>query len=388
LTQGDFRYVVARAPLRVTFTGGGTDLPSFYRRYGPGATTSAAVNRYIYVTVARNFYPDEYRISYSVTENAVKSAEEIRHPTVREALKLLDVKSGVQVISVTEIPSRGTGLGSSSSFLVALLLALHTWLGEAVTPETLAREAVKIEREILKEPGGKQDQYAAAYGGIALYQFNPDESVAVRPLAMGKEKREELEKRLLLLFTGVERSSGSIHEVQDASVADHLEGYQRVREYAYSAYGLLSEGDYEGLGKLMGENWAVKRTFAPGITNPQIDAIYERAIKAGALGGKLQGAGGGGFMLFLVPPDKRAEVLKALSDYRVEEVKVDPFGARVAYAEDWRTGPLTQLSSYFSVTISAVRLGPGIFLSTALPRSKRSTGKVGARPFPEGIGPA
>ena len=217
---------------------------------------------------------------------------------------------------------------------------------------------MKIEREILKEPGGKQDQYATAYGGVALYQFNPDDSVLVRPLAMGKEKREELEKRLLLLFTGVERSSGSIHEVQDASVADHLEGYQRVREYAYSAYDLLSEGDYEGLGKLMGENWAVKRTFAPGITNPQIDAIYERAIKAGALGGKLQGAGGGGFMLFLVPPDKRAEVLKALSDYRVEEVKVDPFGARVAYAEDWRTGPLTQLTFIFRWPFPPFSLGP------------------------------
>jgi len=246
---------------------------------------------------------------------------------------------------------------------------------------------VKIEREILKEPGGKQDQYAAAYGGVALYQFNPDDSVLVRPLAMGKEKREELEKRLLLLFTGVERSSGSIHEVQDASVADHLEGYQRVREYAYSAYGLLSEGDYEGLGKLMGENWAVKRTFAPGITNPQIDAIYERAIKAGALGGKLQGAGGGGFMLFLVPPDKRAEVLKALSDYRVEEVKVDPFGEG-GLRRGLANGTSHTINFYFSVAISAVQLGPGIYLSTALPQAKRSTGEAGARPFPEGIGPA
>ncbi|MFQ1020775.1 GHMP family kinase ATP-binding protein [Tardisphaera saccharovorans] len=302
MSQGDFRYVVTKAPLRITFAGGGTDVPSFYREHGPGALLAATINRYIYVTVARNFYPDEYRISYSVTEDKVRDIDQIRHPTVRESLKLLGINKGVQIVSVTEIPSRGTGLGSSSAFLVALLLALHTWLGESVTPETLAREAYHVEREVLKEPGGKQDQYAAAYGGINLFQFNSDDAVLVRPVIMSAERRRELEGYLLLVFTGAERSSGSIHEVQDSTVRDHLEGYYRVRELAYRARDLLSRGDLEELGRLVGENWGVKKTFAPSISNPDIDEIYEKGVRAGAIGGKLQGAGGGGFMLFLVPP--------------------------------------------------------------------------------------
>ncbi|MEM1755637.1 MAG: kinase, partial [Thermoplasmata archaeon] len=173
----DFRVITTRTPLRITFTGGGTDIPAYYRKYGPGAVVSATINKYIYVTVAKNFYRDEIRVSYSKTENAIKNVDDIQHPTVRESLKLLDIKSGIQIISITEIPSRGTGLGSSSSFLVGLLNALHAWRGEAVSPKQIAEEAVKIEREILKEPGGKQDQYMAAFGGINLMEFFPDENV-------------------------------------------------------------------------------------------------------------------------------------------------------------------------------------------------------------------
>ncbi len=338
MSQSDFRYVVARAPLRITFTGGGTDLPSFYRRYGPGAVVSAAINRYIYVTVARNFYPDEYRISYSITEDKVKDVSQIRHPTVRESLKLLGINKGIQVISVTEIPSRGTGLGSSSSFLVALLLALHTWLGENVTPEALAREAVHIEREVLKEPGGRQDQYMAAYGGINLLEFSQDDSVRVKPIVLPREKREELESSLIMFYTARERPSTVIHEAQAAELDDHVEAYKRMRDIAYETADAISYVELERLGKLMNENWSLKRGLANGITDGEIDDIYERGMRAGAVGGKLMGAGGGGFMLFLVPKNKRQELIKALSDYRAEEFRIDPLGARVVYAEDYRDG--------------------------------------------------
>ncbi|MEM2705885.1 MAG: kinase, partial [Thermoplasmata archaeon] len=190
--SNDFRLIITKTPLRITFTGGGTDIPAYYRKYGPGAVVSATINKYIYVTVAKNFYRDEIRVSYSKTENAIKNVDDIQHPTVRESLKLLDIKSGIQIISITEIPSRGTGLGSSSSFLVGLLNALHAWRGEAVPPKQIAEEAVKIEREILKEPGGKQDQYMAAFGGINLMEFFPDENVSVKPTLLKAEDRKML----------------------------------------------------------------------------------------------------------------------------------------------------------------------------------------------------
>ena len=333
MMENELKIVTSKTPLRITFAGGGTDIPSYYRKYGPGAVVSATINKYIYVTVAKNFYRDEIRVSYSKTENAIKNVEDIQHPTVRESLKLLDIRSGIQIISITEIPSRGTGLGSSSSFLVGLLNALHAWRGEAVSPKQLAEEAVKIEREILKEPGGKQDQYMAAFGGINLMEFFPDESVSLRQTLLKLEERRNLNDHLLMLYTGRERDSTKIHLEQMSSVDDHIDNYNRMKELAYRTYDILSNSRWEDLGYLLDENWSLKKELSNGISDDEIDKWYEKAKRAGAIGGKLMGAGGGGFLLFFVPPEKRMLVKKAIPELQEEPFKFEPFGSRILYME-------------------------------------------------------
>ena len=202
MSSGDLRIVTTKTPLRITFTGGGTDLPQYYKNYGPGVVVSAAIDRYIYISVSRNFRKDEIRVSYSTTENGLKSVNEIQHPTVREAMKLLDIGTGIQIVSITEVPSGGTGLGSSSSFLVGLLNALHTWNEETVSPRQLAEEAVKIERNILGESGGKQDQYIAAFGGIQYMQFERNENVTLKRINIKGEKLSELNDQFITILKG------------------------------------------------------------------------------------------------------------------------------------------------------------------------------------------
>jgi len=329
----EFRLVTTKTPLRITFTGGGTDIPAYYRKYGPGAVVSATINKYIYVTVAKNFYKDEIRVSYSKTENAIKDVEKIEHPTVREALKLLDIKSGIQVVSITEIPSRGTGLGSSSTFLVGLLNALHAWRGEAVSAKQLAEEAVKIEREILKEPGGKQDQYMAAYGGIQLMEFFPDENVSLKQTLLSLDARKNLNDHLIMFYTGRERDSKKIHEEQMDMVDEKVENYNKMRDLAYITYETLSKGKWEDLGALLERNWELKKELSNNITDTDIDRWYEKAKKAGAVGGKLMGAGGGGFLLFFVDPQKRQNLKKELNELNEEPFNFEPFGSRILYME-------------------------------------------------------
>ena len=324
----DFSIVTTKTPLRITFTGGGTDLIGYYRSHGPGAVVSATMNRYIYVTVARNFYPDEIRVSYSKSEDKLKSVDEIQHPSVREALRLLGIKSGLQIVSITEIPSKGTGLGSSSSFLVGLLYALHTWLGETASQEQLANEAFHIEREVLKEEGGKQDQYIAAYGGIRLMEFNSDDSVSMKPIVLRNDGRELLQSSLMMFYTGKERSSTEIHKEQAKGIEDRLGIYNEMRDIAYKTYEAVAKCDIEELGALMDANWQLKKRLGGSISDPAIDSYYEKAIKAGALGGKLMGAGGGGFLLFVAPKEKRVGISDALG-LREEPFKLDPLGSRI-----------------------------------------------------------
>jgi len=329
----NFKLITTRTPLRITLAGGGTDIPAYYRKYGPGAVVSATINKYIYVTVAKNFYKDEIRVSYSKTENAIKDVEKIEHPTVREALKLLDIKSGIQVVSITEIPSRGTGLGSSSTFLVGLLNALHAWRGEAVSAKQLAEEAVKIEREILKEPGGKQDQYMAAYGGIQLMEFFPDENVSLKQTLLSLDARKNLNDHLIMFYTGRERDSKKIHEEQMDMVDEKVENYNKMRDLAYITYETLSKGKWEDLGALLERNWELKKELSNNITDTEIDRWYEKAKKAGAVGGKLMGAGGGGFLLFFVDPQKRQNLKKELNELNEEPFNFEPFGSRILYME-------------------------------------------------------
>jgi D-glycero-alpha-D-manno-heptose-7-phosphate kinase len=304
--------VVSKTPFRLTFAGGGTDLPGFYRKHGPGACVAGAMDKGIYVVVVENFNADEIRVSYRITEDAKHSIDEIDHGAIRESLRLLKIPSGVQVITATQMPSRGTGIGSSSSCTVGVLNALHVWKGERVGPYQLAREAVRIEREILREPGGIQDQYCAAYGGLNLIQVSTDGTVSVHSLSIDHDGLELLNQQLMIFFTGFERKSADIHTRQISQISDHLEDYQTMRTLALQTAKALENLDFLEVGRLMDENWLLKKRLSNEISNSAIDGAYEAAKKSGAIGGKLLGAGGGGFLFFLVPPERQRDVRQSL----------------------------------------------------------------------------
>ncbi len=324
--------IMSRTPLRITFVGGGTDIPAYYREYGSGAVVSASINKYIYVAVNKKF-DSKIRVSYSVTE-IVDTVEEIKHPTVREALKLLDIDGGIEIVSISDIPSRGTGLGSSSTFLVGLLNALHAYKGEHASPLQLAEEAVKIEREILGEPGGKQDQYMAAYGGIQFMEFHQDERVTVKPVIMNEEARIRLQENLLLLYTNRERSSTDIHRVQAGNVSRKLESYHMMKGLAFEMFDTMCKGNMDNVGDLLHRNWEQKRLLADGITDPKIDGWYKAALEHGAVGGKMIGAGGGGFLLLYAPSEKQQNIIRGLPELKNETFSVEYDGSRIIFVGD------------------------------------------------------
>ncbi len=327
--------VVSKTPFRITFAGGGTDLPDFYRSYGPGACVAGAMDKGIYVMVVENFNADEIRVSYRVTEDAKHSIDEIAHGSIREALRLLRIPSGVQVITATQMPSRGTGIGSSSSCAVGTLNALHAWKGERVGPRQLAKEAVRIEREILKEPGGIQDQYAAAYGGLNLIQVERDGSVGVHSLGIDHDGFERLNEHLMLFFTGTERRSAHIHSSQVGQLDEHVADYRSMRDLAVRTAKALESLDFPEVGRLMDENWELKKKLSDGISNSTVDRAYDLAHRHGALGGKLMGAGGGGFLFFLVPPERQSDVRRALEGAGLvaKSARLDIAGSRIVHEE-------------------------------------------------------
>ncbi len=253
---------------------------------------------------------------------------------MREALKLLDIDGGIEIVSISDIPSKGTGLGSSSTFLVGLLNALHAWKGEHASPLQLAEEAVKIERVILGEPGGKQDQYMAAYGGIQFMEFHPDERVTIRPVIMGEEARTELQENLLLMYTNRERSSTAIHKVQAGKVSSKVENYHAMRQLAYEMFDRMGNGNIGTVGELLHQNWENKRLLASGITDPKIDEWYSSALKHGATGGKMIGAGGGGFLLLYAPSGKRDLILQNLPELKMEPFEIEYDGSRIIFIGD------------------------------------------------------
>lgn len=320
--------IISRTPLRITFVGGGTDIREFYSVDSPGAVLSASINKYIYITVNKKF-DNQIRVSYSTTE-IVDKVDKIKHPSIREALKFLDIDGGIEIVSISDIPSLGTGMGSSSTFLVGLLHALHAYKGEYVSSEEMAQEAVKIEREILHEPGGKQDQYMAAYGGIQLMQFYQDETVSVKPLVTTEEIRESLENNLLLLYTGIQRSSTDIHRKQSNGVNVKIDDYRRMRQIALQLFDELSRGKTERMGTMLHENWMLKKQLSDGISNDSIDELYNLALRNGATGGKLIGAGGGGFLLFYAPHETHENIVKALG-LRKQDFKFDYQGSRIIF---------------------------------------------------------
>ncbi|MCR4807532.1 MAG: GHMP kinase [Lachnospiraceae bacterium] len=312
--------IVARSPLRISLGGGGTDLPSYYRQR-EGFLISAAIDKYVYITLHETFEKG-YILKYSKFEH-VQEIDEIQHPIIREALKMLDWKENrIEICSMADIPA-GTGLGSSSSFTTALLRALHTLQGNIVSTRTLAEEACEIEMNRLNEPIGKQDQYIAAYGGITCMNFHKDGYVWVDPLNISKETLYNLEDNLILYFTGFSRSAGSILKEQDDKSkdkdSDMIKNLDFVKDLGYQSKKAFEDGDLNAFADIMNVHWEYKKKRSGGMSNPQIDEWYDLALKNGAKGGKMIGAGGGGFLMFYCN-DKR-KLREAMKKTGMEEVR-------------------------------------------------------------------
>jgi len=296
--------IVTRTPVRIPLGGGGTDLPAYYTQYG-GFLISAAINKYIYITLNKRF-EKSIRVSYSQTE-IVDSVEEIKHPIVREALKLLKIDSGIEITAIADIPSN-TGLGTSSSFTVGLLNALYTYKNEKVNARELAEEACYIEIELLKEPIGKQDQYLAAFGGIVCLDIDRLGSVKVIPLKLSEDALDQLESNTLLFYTGIKRSASEVLGAQSKNASlNHdqvIQGMHQIKKIGLEIKDVFEKENLERFGNLLDLHWQTKKTLSNKITQERIDQWYEIAKKSGATGGKLMGAGGGGFFMFNCPNGK------------------------------------------------------------------------------------
>lgn len=291
--------IISRSPLRISIGGGGTDLPSYYREHG-GFLVAAAINKYIYITIHKTFVEDLI-IKYSKMER-VKDVADVEHPIIREALNLLSVDAPyLEITSMADIPA-GSGLGSSGSFTTGLLKALYIYSQKVVTQQELAQQACHIEIDLLHEPIGKQDQYIAAYGGLTCFEFNSDDTVTAYPLQVSQETIYTLEDNLLLFFTGYTRSASSILKEQDSASkkndTDMIDNLHFVKDLGYQVKHALETGNTNKFGELMNVHWENKKKRSAKMSNPQINEWYELALKNGALGGKLIGAGGGGFLMF------------------------------------------------------------------------------------------
>ena len=326
--------IISRTPLRISFAGGGSDLAAFYR-HEPGAVVSTAINKYIYITVNKKF-DRKIRASYSVTE-IVDSVDELKHELIREALHLVRLNGGIEITSISDIPSRGTGLGSSSTYTVGLLKALYAYKGQHVGAERLAREACQIEIEMCGKPIGKQDQYIAACGGLQHIQFNPDESVFVDPVICQPETKQKLQEGLLLLYTGLTRSADDILAKQTRNTENDQDKRRTLRTMVKLAQELreaLAANDMGSFGGILHQGWLEKKKMASGISNSAIDDWYERARQYGAIGGKITGAGGGGFLLLYAPPERHGEILRALPELRPVAFRFEPQGSKIIYVEE------------------------------------------------------
>lgn len=322
--------IISRTPLRMSFVGGGSDLPAYYRRFG-GAVLSTAIDKYVYVSVNRKF-DGGIRLAYSKTEE-VERLDQIEHRLLRATFEMLGVEGGVEVTTTADIPSRGTGLGSSSSFTVGLIQAMEAYLGRHVSAPDLGERSSHVEIERCGEPIGKQDQYAAAFGGLNLIEFREDDSVAVAPVIMRSNLKAELEKRILVFYTGMTRSASAILEEQSAhSATDQAKqaALKRMVELAYALRDRLSAGDIESFGHILDENWRLKKQLAAGISTGAIDDWYATALRSGATGGKLLGAGAGGFMMFFAPVDRHDEIAAAVGLRRVK-MTFEPLGSRILF---------------------------------------------------------
>jgi D-glycero-alpha-D-manno-heptose-7-phosphate kinase len=328
--------VISRTPLRVGFVGGGSDLLPFAHEHG-GAVLSTTIDKYIHVLVTSRF-EDSLRVSYSKTE-IVDRLDDVEHELVREALRVAGIPRKVEIVTVADVPAQGTGLGSSSAVVVGVLNALFAFQGILKTADELAHEAARIEIDVLGKPIGRQDHWAAAHGGLQLLWFGPGDVVRRDPVVLSRAGRDALERKLLMFYTGQQRAAGDVlGKIQGKLGGDGNrteEQLARKRDAAIALYSRLAgdDVDFDELGRLLHEDWLLKRSLDPSVSNDEIDGLYETALAAGALGGKLLGAGGGGFLLFYVPEESQAAVRSALRDLRELAFRFEQHGSRIVFID-------------------------------------------------------
>ncbi len=304
--------IVARAPMRISFVGGGTDLPDFYHR-SPGRVISTTIDKYVYVVLNRTPLVDKVSARYSISET-VGHASELKNTRIRAALLDMGIHKNIEIASFAPIPAK-TGLGSSSSFSVALVKALHAYQGKKIDAAEAARAAARLEIDLLHEPIGPQDQYAAAFGGLNVIQFNPDDSVDVRPVLIDYKKRLQFEGNMLVFFTGITRDASSVLTEQKKNIVDEkkFETMKAMAALVPEFETKLLAGDFKGLGAMLHDGWLKKRSLTTTASNPVIDDYYQAGMDHGAWGGKILGAGGGGCVMFLAPRDKHAAIRKVVA---------------------------------------------------------------------------
>lgn len=323
--------IISRTPFRISFFGGGTDYHPWFKQNG-GAVLSTSFDKYCYITCRElpPFFDHKYRIAYSKVENT-KSIMDIEHPAVRAVLGEMGFDHGLEVHCDADLPAR-SGLGSSSSFVVGMLHSLSALQGKRVTKEWLAQEAIRIEQEVLKENVGSQDQAAAAHGGLNVIHFQQDGRLKVEPLVLPARRKQELNEHLMLFFTGFSRFSSDVAKAHVANIEKKAESLHRMRAMVDDGVSILCDGqDIRAFGELLHSGWMHKRGMSDQVSNSSIDALYDTARKAGAIGGKLLGAGGGGFMLLFVAPEQQAAVRAALSDLIHVPFQFETAGSQVIY---------------------------------------------------------
>jgi D-glycero-alpha-D-manno-heptose-7-phosphate kinase len=321
--------IISKTPLRVSFVGGGSDLPSYYK-YEHGAVFSTTIDKYVYIMVNKKF-DGKVRVSYSKTEN-VDKAFQLVHERIRESLKVVGINSGIEVVSVSDVPSAGTGLGSSSAYVVGVLNALKTYKNEKVNAKYLADTACDIEIKKCKNKIGKQDQFAAAYGGFNKIVFSGNGTVRVTPVELSSRVIKKLKNNLILLYTGSTKSSKNIMKLQSSNLETDQGKRNSMKKMVSLVNPLiksLQSGDVDSMGGYLDENWALKKQMAKGISSGEVDAWYDLAKKNGALGGKILGAGNRGFLLLYVPEDKQHKVLRSLSELRKFDFDFEPGGSKI-----------------------------------------------------------
>jgi D-glycero-alpha-D-manno-heptose-7-phosphate kinase len=322
--------IVSQTPLRISFVGGATDFEDFYRRY-PSRILTTAIDKYFYIGLNSRF-DGLLEVRYSKNET-VKHRDQIEHPLVKAALEETGIEKGIDIISLSDLPARrtGLGLGASSSFTVGLLNGLYAFLGKNITTDLLAKKACEIEIDKVKKPIGKQDQYIAAFGGLNMLTFNCDGKVKVEPICLSSELKKEFQKHLLLFFTGQERLSSSILREQKANIDKKFSVLKKMSDLAPVFKTALEKGNFKETGQLLHQDWLNKKQLASGISNFQIDKMYNLVLKAGAWGGKILGAGGGGFLLIISSLENQPKIKEALKEYQLIPFNFSETGSKIVF---------------------------------------------------------